>query len=252
MQYGFVHIPKTGGSTLQDILNRNFSKKDIANLRHDGTSLADIKSAQILKGHVDINVLKAINPNIALLSCVRLPVYRLVSHYSFICSRVNHGNHRDIMDNGYSIIDCIEHRVDTVFDNLLTRYLGGYRDLPFGEINESHLDVAIKNSTKFNWIGILEDFDKSLLILQKEMGLNRLFYRKRKVNTNSQMIVSKLSSEEISYIESSQSLDQTLYSVILDKHREKLETNKDYIDSKLPSLRFKNKVFSGLMSWKND
>jgi hypothetical protein len=252
MQYGFIHIPKTGGSTLQDIINRNYKKSDLANLKHDGSSTDSISNAKLLKGHVDIRAFKQINPDIGLLSCVRSPLSRLVSHYAFICKREHHGNHRQIMDNGYSIIDCIEQKVDTVFDNLLIRYIGGYRDLPFGEIKETHLETAIKNIHEFVWIGVLEDFDNSVLMLQKELDWGKLYYRKRKVNASSKQLISSLNSKEMSLLKSSQSLDQKLYSAILEIHKEKLAANKDYVSRKMRSLQFRNKLFSGIMSWKND
>lgn len=252
MQYGFIHIPKTGGSTLQDIFNRNYKKGELANLKHDGSSSGDIHTAKLLKGHVDINTLKAINPSMGLLSCVRSPLSRLVSHYAFICNRVHHGNHKQIMDNGYTVTDCIEQKVDTIFDNLLVRYIGGFRDVPFGEIQESHLEVAIKNLHEFAWLGVLEDFDKSVLLLQKELDLSKMYYRKRKVNNGSKQLISKLNSKDLSMIESSQSFDQKLYNAALEIHKQKLDINKAYVSSKLRSLRFRNKLFTGIMSWKND
>ena len=83
----FMHLPKTGGTTLHNLLSKNFNPEDICSERHNKLDTIEkfkLKSWIFFSGHYDLN---SINQNISepkkIITILREPKSRILSAYYF-------------------------------------------------------------------------------------------------------------------------------------------------------------------------
>ena len=148
----FVHVPKCGGRSINDLVTSFFNKHQLSKLTIHGSHIYDhlaIKNLQdrimevpsphvnLIHGHIPINVVeRCFNPQ-TIVTIVRDPIKRFISN-------LFHGiDGRDINE--------IEARLSTddihVQDNLITRMWCGasHADRPIGS---RELEIACENLTK--------------------------------------------------------------------------------------------------------
>jgi hypothetical protein len=95
-------------------------------------------------------------------------------------------------------------------NNLCTRFLCG-RD-PFDDLPDSAVDEAKENLRAFEFVGIQERFEESLVLLQRMFGLGALPYVDRHVsNEGARPGVDEISDEQRALIEEHNRLDAELY-----------------------------------------
>ena len=90
----YLHIPKTGGTTLRDIIQYQYKSnkiltiptlsesKDIIN----NLSLDREKQLDIIQGHLQYGIHKKLNRNIKYFTMLRDPIKRILSTYYYIIS----------------------------------------------------------------------------------------------------------------------------------------------------------------------
>ena len=103
-------------------------------------------------------------------------------------------------------------KLPVMLDNGQTRLLSGvWGDVAYGKMDESHLVRAQRHlSDHFAVVGLQEEFDSSLLLMQKAFGWRRIEYRKRNVTQN-RPDREALSAETLSAIRNANLLDLRLY-----------------------------------------
>jgi len=172
----FLHLPRTGGTTLRDILNRQypndatFENKTLLdtdqNFNVDNSSEKD--QYTLIKGHVYFGIHKFIPQSCSYFSMMRDPIERTISAYNYIKNRSSHRDHE--IANKLTIEDYIERGHNLLVNNGQTRLLAG-RDaslsVPFNEINEIHLEQAKENiQNQFLLVGLTERYNESLILLK--------------------------------------------------------------------------------------
>lgn len=186
----FLHIPKTAGTTIRDITRRQYSPKAIfspkssftASIRKEQASL-DIPRAEKLKliqGHFGFGIHEHLAQHCTYFTLLRDPIERCISSYFYMRRTASHRHYKTIN----SRYQTLEKYIKSGFikkhslDNLQVRFLSGLR----GEINQDALSREALEYAKFNLVnnflvvGIVEEFDQSLLLLQKKLGWKNIFY----------------------------------------------------------------------------
>jgi hypothetical protein len=190
----FLHIPKTGGCTLDQIINRQNQKK--------------IK----LVGHQFFGVHKNFPQiNFTYITLLRNPVERVISLFYCCC---NHSSIRlrkwfsnitlsDFVSNEeYDYFKSLERGIFSTA-NLQTRMISGK--------DEADLEMA-KNNLKnyFSVVGITERYDESLKVFQKKLGWEINGYSKANVTPNKPALA-EIPAEIIEIIKSKNEKDFELY-----------------------------------------
>lgn len=197
----FMHIPKTAGTTLHYVLRRQYrrtlqtfyTKSEIENPVLKGKAKAAI-------GHFRIHFAAQLpKNNYRFATFLRDPVSQVFSNFNYVKSNAT-GNHEAFKD--FSLEDFVNHPLG---NNLFTRSICGFN--PHGKEAEA-LKTAKENLSNFFFVGVSEEFNAGLLVLQKLMHWRKKPYYLR---GTVQKYSVKISEFEKAIIEKNNPLDRELY-----------------------------------------
>jgi len=184
----FLHIPKTAGTTINDIFKKNYSEEEFFDIYHYGYALKKYRNLEakekeklkIIKGHFPYGIHQVLEiPAYQYITILRDPVERVISQYHHSRGTPSDVYHEIFTKGNVNLENCMgEGRIP---DNLQVRYLAGITDTYFGQCNEDHLEKAKENLTKHSLFGIAEIFDQSLLWFNRHLQLDSLLYKKKHV-----------------------------------------------------------------------
>jgi len=209
---GYVHINKTGGTTIKFILRNStwFRHYDLPTLRRDAVADGrDIAFAQkvfffginSITGHSLRPWVEDLPNSINYFTMLRDPIQRCLSHYQHI-KRANLRKGTDITFE--------EFMQNERYRDRQVRHIAGAPDVKKA--------IAIVKS-QFFFVGLLESFDESMRILQKLLPFPiKLQYQPRHVakdNTAKQAVLDNAASRDL--LHRGNQLDLELYSFVRDK-----------------------------------
>jgi hypothetical protein len=177
----FLHIGRTGGTTLGRILRANYPAQarfwvDDSDLEASMRRLTDLGAEDrhhlaVVHGHVAFGVHERLGGEARYLTLLRDPVERAVSHYHYVRSRPYHRLHAEVMARNLDLRQYLESGLSLETDNWQTRVLAGDLETPFGQCGQETLDRAKRNVAMwFDVVGLLERFDESLLLWRRRYG----------------------------------------------------------------------------------
>ncbi len=220
----FIHIPKTAGSTLRAIMQRQYRPEEICHIHWDfdrnapfagflGLPEQERARTKVLYGHIPFGVHRQIQRQTTYFTMLRDPVDRCISHYFHIRKLPNHFHHKRAKE-----LDLGEFVASGVFremDNGQVRQLTGAGGLPFGTCTPDLLDQAIANLEEhFCVVGLQERFDETLLLLRRAMRWRQLpLYQRRNVG-KLRSHRDSFSPEVLGVVETHNALDQQLYDYV--------------------------------------
>ena len=189
----FVHIPKTAGTTLNSILNHQYSPAETHEIMMRGMSLIlprpriipkplisfskirRLKAAlaghtvRLIRGHFDMSLSKHLPSNTQFFTLLRDPVERAISHFYHYRRATTDPIHPLAMRS--TLIEWVSASGVVEMDNGQTRRLAGEMNVPCGRVTLQMLDRAKANLAKnFAVIGLTERFDESLILLHRQFG----------------------------------------------------------------------------------
>lgn len=178
----FLHIPKTGGVTFHNIITNQyrFHKHYLIKLKDlskwYGLSNENKLKYKVIKGHFPFS--ENFYPGVCnYFTFLRNPEKRIISHFKHIKSTPSHKLYSKLNNGSYSFYDFLKNGDAPLFDNCMVRFISGNYKKAYGSINENDLEVALKNfDTYFEHFGLVEDYDRSLLLLSYELGWNKPYY----------------------------------------------------------------------------
>jgi len=217
----FLHIPKTAGTTLHRIIERQYAPKEMYSVGlTDGHSVAQLqqidkgKRARIrmFRGHMGFGVHKHLPGPSTYFTVLRDPVDRVISYYYFIRRTPSHYLHDFIRDDEVDLKSFIESEAHVMIDNAQTRVISGVWHGPkFGQCTREMLGMAKRNlRDHFAVIGLTERFNETLLLLSKTFGWRWLFYTRKNVSRRRPR-KEELSIDTLKAVTSSNRLDIELY-----------------------------------------
>jgi hypothetical protein len=175
----FVHLPKCGGTTLNRLIEWEYSPAKIFSIdpsfykwsyrRLLGTSAARLAHMKIIQGHMPFGIHRLLPQSATYMTVLRDPVDRGISEYYYALSRVVHPDHR--MMKRLSLDEYIELTPHTnVQTKLLAGQYSGY-DFFAGNCDERTLERAKENlSNYFMLVGLTENFDETLALAKILFG----------------------------------------------------------------------------------
>lgn len=252
----FMHIPKNGGTTLDSILDKNFDKQDIFNVKvinNNELNISDLlklgkeelDKIKLLKGHVPFGIHNKLNKDYKYITLLRNPVERIISFYYYVLSLPNHRLHLTVKKQNMSLYDFTTQINQGDVNNAQIRVISGIEDT-----TENMLAKALENIEKnFSFVGLVERYDESLVLLQELYKFKIPYYR----SLNKTPKRAKLNKIDVKTLEAIKTLnhgDIDLYTIMEKKFSSELQ-NIDLLNLKLKKLRTLNKLYNFYSDFKS-
>jgi hypothetical protein len=231
---GFVHIPKTAGGTVTNMLVAAYSKAGVRPVGNyfrgadrtvekisretGGWESWQRTGGRVAVGHVPYGLFRThLPPDTRYMTFLRDPVDRVLSHYHRHIHQPNadrdkrrHGE-QGRKATATSIEQALLELHLPEMNNLATRLLCS-DPAPTGELSAAAVDDAKENLSNFEFVGIQERFEESLVLLQRMLGLERVPYVSRHVSSEGRRgTVEDISAEQRALILECNRLDADLY-----------------------------------------
>lgn len=194
----FIHIPKTGGTTIETLLIEAFGRENVCPCSSESDFLStepDISKFKVFCGHNWYHTEQILPKPLFIFSFLRDPVKRTISAYEHIKRAKDHGLHDVLNNEAPTLWEYLNHRVfSTMVANPQTRiicadadYAALYSQARKGEIsiekatsiltrvshappNQDQFDLAIARLEDLDFVGITEHFDTSIRMLFQAMA----------------------------------------------------------------------------------
>ena len=236
----FLHIPKTAGTTLNRIIESQYSPWaiytiDPHRIRATPERLKRLPEARrrrlrVVRGHFFYGIHECLPQGATYITMLRDPVARVLSAYHFILRRPLNPLHRKLKRERLTVQDCL--RLFPQRHNLQCRLLSGIQDSSIKD--EQLLETAKKNLiTSFKVVGVSERFEESLSLMAQAFGWRIRFYENRKVAKNRPVVDPQLAKT----IREHEYLDVELYEFGKNLFEEALQQKQDEVRKRVPALR---------------
>ena len=247
----FSHVPKTGGTSLESILAKNFMPSETLHINapdlNKQPKILNIKKnqAKLICGHHPIHgLLYQLLPEQPLfhLTQLRHPVDRVLSYYNYVVGKHDHPMH--LHANGKSISEFLQAEPSPELSNGQAKRFSGY--LHSGTAGDETLFKVAQTTLKQCFSLVLTTclFDQGLLLLKRQLGLQDIYYLKSNV---SQRFIRReqLSSDELQLIESMNQADIQLFDWARSQCLELIE--QELTDEDIDQFRVKNQKWGKLI-----
>jgi hypothetical protein len=180
----YIHLPKAGGSTLQEVIVRQYAGGRSFRFTGDSARYAEFlalrpearREFDLLLGHVQFGLHHHLPDPATYITMLRDPVERVISHYHFVRARPEHYLHESLRRRKFSLREWAA-EAPLVIDNYQLRWLIStpVARIPPRGVTRSTLEEAKWNLEHgFEVIGLLERFDESLACLGNAFGWQNL------------------------------------------------------------------------------
>ena len=241
MTHIFLHIHKSGGTTLKEVLNRCYGPEGVVEI--DGRRyresykeiVADLQSGslaspELIKGHQLFGIHQHIQGQSQYFTMLREPISRTVSLFNLL-RQID--LYPEINSQQMDLIAFAKSGLAFAADNGMVRFIGGIslEDCPYGQLSEIHLQQALQNLAQhFTFVGLSEQFDLSLLAMHKQMQWKRKPLYVSENVTSGNFKKYKPSEEEIGFLKEFLRFDIAIYNEVAESFESKIEEvlGKDY------------------------
>jgi len=214
----FLHVAKTGGSTVQRIIRKNVKPSLVLAVGKEGTNgdrppredtirvfmkrpESERAAARLVQGHTIFGIHEAIPRPSTYFTILRDPVALTVSHYRYVRRNPRHFLHE--VASSLTLREFVESGVSLETDNSQARAISGDRETPFGSCGRAMLESATANlESRFSVVGTTERFEEMLAMLHLEFGWARLgfirvnvspgYQRKEEIDRSTISLISEL------------------------------------------------------------
>jgi hypothetical protein len=188
----FLHIGKTAGSTLRQILKRQYPPSDVMTVRAQRRpreeTLAEFARLpeherlrpRLIMGHTVFGLHESVPRPSTYITMLRNPVSLALSQYRYVLRTPTHRHHETAL--GMTLEQYVESGIALEMDNSQTRAIAGDLDTPYGACTDDMLERAKRHLDEHvSWVGLTERFDESILLLGQSFGWSDVRYVSVKV-----------------------------------------------------------------------
>lgn len=244
----FLHVPKTAGKTLASVIEDQHTarwsefKRDEWHPKAAAQAVREWNQShrdalQIFHGHQHYGIDAYLSIPVTYYTVLRDPVERVISHYYYVqqshaprdrheAARGSHPDRQRVQEGRLSLQEYVSSGYCEEMDNGQTRLLAGesglYDRVPFGKCTTNLLETAKKNmSRQMGVVGLTEEFDASLLLIQRLCGWSTPYYRSHNI-TPQRPRRADIAPEALRAIEERTVLDRQLYDYGVQLFRERV------------------------------
>jgi hypothetical protein len=227
----FLHIPKTGGITLRQVVERQYPRARTHLVGDPYWAFWDMPEhlrarLRLVEGHMPLGLHAALPQPSTYVTMLREPLERVVSDYYYLLRTPTAKFHDEVTSRRMSLADLVRSGISVEFDNEQTRLLGDDPWVEFGACSTEMVDAAKRNlRERFAAVGLVERFDLSLLVMARALGWRRPLYYVRRNVTRDRPRVGDLDVETRRLLEETHRFDRELYSfarALFDEHVQRL------------------------------
>jgi hypothetical protein len=260
------HIPKTGGNSLQRLIERKFPP-DVMYRFIGGTTRDFEKSMELLEllseedkrkikciwGGPFFGIHKYLHQPSVYIAFFRDPVERVISEYYWVLRRRTNYAHDFVVRNNISLEDYVKKGVWRAW-NGQTRFIRRVPEVSppgYGPVTltDHDLNIAKQNLSENFIIGLMERFDESLILLKRMLAWRTIdiLYVKQNVAEN-RPPKDRIDSETTKLIEEHNELDIKLYEFAKQVFEEQLARQDPSFNRELRTFRLLNKILGPLLN----
>lgn len=226
----FLHIGKTAGTTMRQVLRRNFRPSDVMVIRKRGRREETLRGfaelpaelraqPRLIMGHTVFGLHEHVPRRSVYITIVRKPSSLVVSQYRYVLRTPTHRLHEVATSRGMSLADYIRSGVSMEMDNSQTRAIAGDLSVPYGACTDEMLERGKQNIERsFAVAGLTERFEETLILLQKVFGWSHLHYVRANVAPQGPSV--EITDEARDLIDEHNRLDNALYAYVGDRFEE--------------------------------
>ena len=254
-----LHIPKTGGTTLRDIIQRQYRAEKILmipKLKESENIIKEISASNInqlklIQGHLKYGIHNHFHRRAKYFAIIRDPINRVLSTYYYVLSQKNNPQNLSTSNNQMTIYDFVQSGVNPFLINGQTQLISGKTgdiDNPIIE-SEELFSLAKENiENDFLFLGITEMFDETILILKNMLGWHMPYYSianrtKKKPNYDA------VNPTIISFIKEHNQLDIKLYNITKTSLLNRIAEENDLFQDRINKFKKINRLLNPLFSY---
>ena len=254
-----LHIPKTGGTTLRDIIQRQYRSEKILmipKLEESENILKEVSTSQInqlklIQGHLKYGIHNHFHRRAKYFAIIRDPINRVLSTYYYVLSQKNNPQNLSTSNNQMTIYDFVQSGVNPFLINGQTQLISGKTgniDNPIIK-SEELFSLAKENiANDFLFLGITEMFDETILILKNMLGWHMPYYSianrtKKKPNYDA------VNPTIISFIKEHNQLDIKLYNITKTSLLNRIAEENDIFQNRINKFKKINRLLNPLFSY---
>lgn len=200
----FMHIPKTGGTTLNKIFKKQYNFDEIYDhdsfkdkmIEHEKLTKEEKGKLKAVAGHYLYGIDQFFAKEFNYFTMLRDPVDRVISLYYFLQNYPGYERVKKMTLEEYVLKEAEAYNFQTVM-------VSGIPIKP-------DLEKAKENLKTFTVVGLTEFFNESLFLLKKAYGWNDIHYKKHNI-TKKRLKKEELPSTVINLIKKYNELDLELY-----------------------------------------
>ena len=230
----FLHIPKTAGRTLQDVLDRKYKRSEAFSIdpnrvresteEFKGLPYDQRSKIRLLKGHMPFGLHEFLPNQSTYVTILRNPIDRIISHYYYVIRHPNHHLYNKVKYNKLSLKGYVASGISIELDNFQMRSLAGATDLGFGKCSSELLEQAKCHlQSHFTVVGLTERFDETLILMKRDLQWHTPpFYTELNVSRN-RPLLEDIPRDTLDLIEKYNELDCELYEYTRKIFQQKIE-----------------------------
>ncbi len=185
----FSHVPKTGGTSFESILAKNFTVSEVLHVNAPDLNrfpkLLELKKnkPKFICGHHPMHgLLYQLLPDTPLFhfTMLRDPVDRVISYYNYIKGKMDHPLHNHTADQ--TLTEFLNSNASPELSNGQTKRFSGH--LHQQTANEATMLAEAQDTLKNCFSLVLTTclYDQGLLLLKNRLGLKDIFYQRKNVS----------------------------------------------------------------------
>ncbi len=213
----FIHIPKTAGTSLRNLIEQEYPGKKCLRLYYPApykpAVIKEIQSklpaAKVLYGHTSFGIHKRLGIQGQYITFLRNPIDRVISFYNHNACLENATYYAAIQE-GMSLLDMLQSEITHETNNHVTRIIA-----PNGQpglLDDTRvLKQALENIEKhFCMVGLMEQFAESIDLLGKKLGWQSS-YKIPHLNVVAKKHIQEVDAQTQAALEKYNRLDMLLY-----------------------------------------
>jgi len=188
----FMHIPKSGGTTLEYLIAKNYTINGVIHInapaleRNPAALFKKGEFPHVVMGHHKLNqpLYQFVDRPFVHITMLREPIGRILSYYDYLQTSPRHGKHEAAREMSLEeFVDCRDmvevHNAQTnrLAGLLKRRVIRKRHDAP--EALESARETLER---RFSFFGITERYTEFLLTARRVLGWNDIFYQRKNVS----------------------------------------------------------------------
>jgi len=256
----FVHLPKTAGTTLRGIVERQYrhslicraypsAEGKLESRQVGALPIETIRRIGLLEGHIEFGWHSVLPQKAVYLTMLREPISRVISIYNYVERDVNHPLHNAVKSGAIGIEEFLKRKVTADATNGQTYWLSGGVDTEVqSHTAEEALETAKNNLTKyFPAVGIQERFDESLVLFKRIYHWRWIYYTSKNV-ANSRPNKKAMPDRIVRLIQDLNQLDMDLYEFARKLFCDEVRKEGGNFESEVAHFQVANRTFGRFVS----